>query len=176
MKSEEYPDHFVYSPKAIEFVTVAVETCLFFEKSMEFERDEFVDKCINILALLYFRTSILEIPERSYEDDLERFVSEEDYNYIKNLVESLLGEKDWYLDTFHPDMDYSDTPIAAFVSENIADIYQELKDLAANYQLGEVEIMNDAVAICLESFGEHWGQKLLNALRALHSIKYSLKG
>ena len=173
MKLEGLPNHFVYSPATIEFMTVVAETCLFLEKSMELSRKEFVEKGVNILSLLYLKTSMLEIPERSYDDETERFVTEEDYNYIKSQIEVLLGDKDTYLETFHPDMAFSDTPIAAFISENIADIYQELKDLAANYQLGETEIMNDAIATCLEAFGEHWGQKLLNALRAIHNIKYS---
>jgi len=173
MKLEGLPNHFVYSPATIEFMTVVAETCLFLEKSMELSRKEFVEKGVNILSLLYLKTSMLEIPERSYDDETERFVTEEDYNYIKSQIEVLLGDKDTYLETFHPDMAFSDTPIAAFISENMADIYQELKDLAANYQLGETEIMNDAIATCLEAFGEHWGQKLLNALRAMHNIKYS---
>ncbi|OJV31916.1 MAG: DUF5063 domain-containing protein [Bacteroidales bacterium 36-12] len=173
MKLEGLPDHFVYSPATIEFMTVVAETCLFLEKSIELSRKEFVEKGVNILSLLYLKTSILEIPERSYDDETERFVTEDDYNYIKSQIEVLLGDKDTYLETFHPDMVFSDTPIAAFISENMADIYQELKDLAANYQLGETEIMNDAIATCLEAFGEHWGQKLLNALRAIHNIKYS---
>ena len=173
MKLEGLPNHFVYSPATIEFMTVVAETCLFLEKSMELSRKEFVEKGVNILSLLYLKTSMLEIPERSYDDETERFVTEEDYNYIKSQIEVLLGDKDTYLETFHPDMAFSDTPIAAFISENMADIYQELKDLAANYQLGETEIMNDAIATCLEAFGEHWGQKLLNALRAIHNIKYS---
>jgi len=33
--------------------------------------------------------------------------------------------------------------------------------------------MNDALVACLEAFGEHWGQKLLNALRALHALRFS---
>lgn len=33
--------------------------------------------------------------------------------------------------------------------------------------------MNDALVVCLEAFTEHWGQKLLNALRALHALRYS---
>ncbi|MPN56745.1 hypothetical protein SDC9_204437 [bioreactor metagenome] len=70
-------------------------------------------------------------------------------------------------------MSLSVTPIAAFISENLADIYQELKDFAANYQLADTDVMNDALVTCLETFGEHWGQKVLNALRALHNIKYN---
>ena len=55
----------------------------------------------------------------------------------------------------------------------MADIYQELKDFAANYQLCETDIMNDALADCLTAFAEHWGQKAVNTMRALHTIRYS---
>ena len=173
MEIEKLPDHIVYSPPVIEFVTVAAETCLFLEHAVDLSRGEFVNKSIKILALLYLKTSLLEIPSRVYDEDTERFVTEEDYNDIKGQVETLLGEQDSYLETFHPDMSLSDTPIAAFVSENLADVYQELKDFAANYQLADVDVMNDALVSCLEAFGEHWGQKTLNALRALHNIKFS---
>lgn len=173
MEIENLPDHIVYSPQVIDFVTVAAETCLFLEHASDFSREEFVSKGAKILALLYLKTAVLETPERVYEDMTERFVSEEEYNDLKGQLELLLGEKDSYLETFHPDMSLSDTPIAAFISENLADIYQELKDFAANYQLAETDVMNDALVTCLEGFGEHWGQKSLNALRALHSIRYS---
>lgn len=173
MEIENLPDHIVYSPQVIDFVTVAAETCLFFEHATDFSREEFVSRGAKMLALLYLKTSMLEIPERVYEDMTERFVSEEEYNDVKGQLELLLGEKDSYLETFHPDMSLSDTPIAAFISENLTDVYQELKDFAANYQLADTDVMNDALVTCLETFGEHWGQKTLNALRALHSIRYS---
>lgn len=173
MDTEQLPDHFVYSPPVIEFVTVAAETCLFYERSAEIKKPLFVSKALQLMSLLYLRASLLEIPDRYFEDQPERFVTVEDYNDVKSQIEMLLGEHDVYLETFHPDMSLSDTPIAAFISENLADIYQEIKDFAANYQLGEIEIMNDALVVCLETFAEHWGQKLLNAMRALHQIKYS---
>lgn len=173
MEIENLPDHIVYSPPVIEFVTVAAETCLFLEHAVDFSRGEFIDKSVKILALLYLKTSMLEIPSRVYDDEIERFVTQDDYNDIKGQVEVLLGEHDSFLETFHPDMVLSDTPIAAFVSENLADVYQELKDFAANYQLADTDVMNDALVSCLEAFGEHWGQKTLNVLKALHSIKFS---
>lgn len=173
MKIENLPDHFVYSPPVIEFTTVVAETCLFLEHAVDLSREEFVNKSVKLLSLLYLKASVLEIPSRIYDDETERFVTEEDYNDIKSKVELLLGEQDSYLETFHPDMALSDTPIAAFVSENLADIYQEMKDFAANYRMADTDVMNDALASCLEAFGEHWGQKLLNALRALHNIKYA---
>ncbi|MDD3322301.1 MAG: DUF5063 domain-containing protein [Paludibacter sp.] len=173
MDTDQLPDHIVYSKKVIEFVTVAAETCLFLEHATDFSNQDFVDKSVKILPLLYLNASLIEIPQAVYEEGTERFVNEEDYVFVKEQVEQIMGKDDSYLEVFHPDMALSDTPIAAFISENLADIYQELKDFAANYQLGDIDIMNDALVICLEAFREHWGQKLLNALRALHSIRFS---
>ena len=173
MDTDQLPDHIVYSKKVIEFVTVAAETCLFLEHANEFTKTDFVQKSIKILPLLYLDASLLDIPDSVFEEIPERFVNEEDYQYVHELLEQLLGSDDSYLEVFHPDMALSDTPIAAFVSENLADIYQELKDFAANYQLGDIDIMNDALVACLDAFGEHWGQKLLNALRALHTLRFS---
>lgn len=173
MFNEELPDHVVYSPPVIDFVTVVAETCLFLENASEGGRDEFIDKSVKILPLLYLKTSLLKVPEPVFGDGAERFVTEEDYLFVKEQMEQLLGVDDTYLEVFHPDMALSDTPIAAFVSENMADIYQELKDFAANYQTADTDVMNDALVVCLEAFAEHWGQKLLNALRALHALRYS---
>ena len=173
MDTDQLPDHIVYSKKVIEFVTVAAETCLFLEHTGEFSKTDFVEKIVKILPLLYLNASLTDIPEAVYEDIPERFVNEDDYQFVHQQVEQLLGSDDSYLEVFHPDMALSDTPIAAFVSENLADIYQELKDFAANYQLGDIDIMNDALVACLDAFGEHWGQKLLNALRALHAVRFS---
>lgn len=173
MFNEKLPDHVVYSAPVIDFVTVVAETCLFLENASEGGRDEFIDKSVKILPLLYLKTSLLKVPEPVFGDGAERFVTEEDYLFVKEQMEQLLGVDDTYLEVFHPDMALSDTPIAAFVSENMADIYQELKDFAANYQTADTDVMNDALVVCLEAFVEHWGQKLLNALRALHALRYS---
>lgn len=171
--SEELPDHIVYSSAVIEFVTVAAETCLLLERAADTSREDFIEKSLKILPLLYLKAELITIPESVYDDEPERFVTEEDYLYVKEQVEQLLGAEDSYLEVFHPDMSLSDTPIAAFVSENMADIYQEIKDFAANYQTMDADVMNDALVACLQAFGEHWGQKLLNSLRALHAVRYS---
>lgn len=173
MDTSQLPNHIVYSANVIEFVTVAAETCLFLEHTAEFERDDFIQKSVKLLPLLYLKASMVKIPELIFDDNVERFVAEEDYRFVCEQVERVLGLDDSYLEVFHPDMALSDTPIAAFVSENVADIYQELKDFAANYQHGNEDIMNDALVVCLNAFGEHWGQKLLNALRALHALRFS---
>lgn len=172
MFEEELPNHIVYSQQVIEFVTVAAEYCLLLEHAMEQSKVDFVSNAPKILSLLYLKTAVLDVPEPAFDNDPERFVSEEDYIFVKKQIEQLLGPDDSFLEVFHPDMALSDTPIASFISENLADVYQELKDFIANYQLADQDIMNDALLACLEAFAEHWGQKALNALRALHAVRY----
>ncbi len=164
---------FVYSKNTIEFATVMAETCLFLERAAENSKSDFISKATKLLPLLYLKTSMLDDLSEDSDGFLERFVTEADYMYVKDQVASILGADDSFLEVFHPDMPYSDTPIAVFISENLADIYQELKDFAANFQIGEEEIMKSALFLCVETFAEHWGQKLVNTLRALHSLRYN---
>ena len=140
------------------------------EHTAEIDRHEFIEKILCLLPLLYLKTRLLQQPEALLDGEPQHFVQEEDYNYIQSGVKNLFGTDDAYLEVFLNDIQYSDEPITAYISENMADIYQELKDMAAAFQTGQEEVMNDAVLACLVAFREHWGQKLLNAMRALHAL------
>ncbi len=173
MQKDTPTEDIVYDKNVIEFVTVVAETCLFLERTEEYTRNGFITQAVKLLPLLYLKANLVDVPESMSGEMVERFVSEEDYLFVREKIEHLLGNDNIYLEVFHPDMQYSDTPIAAFISEDLADIYQELKDFAANYSLGITDIMHEALALCMETFREHWGQKTLNALRALHSLRYN---
>lgn len=162
--------HFVYQQPAIEFVTVAVQYCIYLEKIAEYEKEDFLDKILNILPLLYLKARLVPKVDLELDGYTERFVTEQEYDNMRQAVAFKLGADDAYLEVYVEDMRYSDEPITAFISENIADIYQEMKDLACNYQTQNESVMNDALIACLEAFEQHWGQKLLNVLRPLHAI------
>lgn len=162
--------HYVYQQPAIEFVTVAVQLCLYLEQVEGLDKSEFVEKMLCLLPLLYLKARLLPKATEELDGFPERFVSEQEYEDIRQKVAQCMGEHDTYLEVFMEDMRYSDEPITAFVSENIADIYQEVKDLACNYQTRDEAVMNDALVNCIEAFEQHWGQKLLNVLRPLHAV------
>lgn len=163
----------IYARNTIEFVTVAAETCLFFENVRSFEKIEFLQRALKILPLLYLKTSLTECPETIFDEEPERFVTETDYEVIKDSISQVLGESDRYLEVFHPDIQLSDESIAADISEDLADIYQDLKDFLLCYQIGNEDVMNDALALCINSFKEFWGQRLVNCMRALHNALYT---
>ena len=166
--------HYVYQEPAIEFVTVTVQLCLYLEQLAEQEKSDFIEKMLCLLPLLYLKARLLPKANEEMDGYPERFVTEQEYEDLRQMVAQKLGSDDAYLEVFVEDMRYSDEPITAFISENIADIYQELKDLACNYQTREEAVMNDALVSCLEGFEQHWGQKLLNVLRPLHALSLSV--
>ena len=166
-------ESFIYKDSTIAFVTAAAQTCLLVEKSNEYEREEWREQMLRLLPVLYLRTRLVDQEELMTEDEPQRFVTEEDYNYALAGIRNLLGPDDAYLDVFVDQGIYTDEVQTAYISEGIADIYQELKDLAAAFQTGEEVIMHDAVVLCREAFEMHWGRKLIAVMRALHEISDS---
>lgn len=166
-------DQKVFSKNNIEFVTVGVEYCSFIERVTELNKREFTDTIIKILPLLYLKATLLDAEEPEIDIHPEQFVTEEVYEYVRNNIEGLLGNDDTYLEVFQADMQYSETPIVASISEGLADIYQDIKDCISVYRLGNEMTMQEAIFRCRENFATYWGQ-LTNVLRALHAIKYML--
>ena len=162
--------NFVYDEPTIAFVTAAAQTCLLIEKSNEHERDEWIEQLLRLLPVLYLRTRLLDREETLTDEEPRRFVTEEDYNYALVGMRELLGSDDAYLDVFVDRGIYTDEVQTAYISEGLADVYQELKDLAAAFQTGNETVMHDAVIVCREAFRTHWGQKTLAVMRALHAL------
>ncbi|WP_106830100.1 DUF5063 domain-containing protein [Parabacteroides pacaensis] len=169
MEKENNP---VYDRNTIEFVAVALEFCNFVETSSQHSVFDFVNKATKLLPLLYLKATLLPDVEAEEEVEPDLTVTEDMYESIRTKLATLLGEHDTYLDTFHPDMKYSDAPIAAFISENLADVYQDAGNFVALFREGNEDAMREILAICKENFRTYWGGQLLNALKALHTIRY----
>ena len=163
----------IYERNTLEFVTVGLEFCSFIENTKDTVLFDFVDKSTKLLPLLYLKASLLPEVESDDDVEMELTVTEDMYESVKENIANLLGEYDAYLETFHPDMQYSDAPIAAFVSENLADVYQDIGNFISLFRQGNEDIMQEAIAVCRINFKDFWGQPLLNALKALHAVRYS---
>ena len=162
----------IFDRDVVEFVTVAAEFCKYLEQAEGKHRTTFVDTTLKILPLLYLKATLLPPCETLGDDLPEHYVTEETYEVLRMTLVGILAEKDAYLDVFMEDMKYSDQPITRYISEDLADIYQDIKDFIFVFQLGLNETMHDALAICQENFRLYWGQKLVNTLRALHEARY----
>ena len=170
----ERDNQVIFNRNTVEFVTVAAEYCAFLERSESMKRPEFVDTLLKILPLLYIKVSMLPECQPVGDEAPESYVTEEDYEIMRLTLASLMGDKDDYLEVFLQDMAYSDTPIRKSISEDLSDIYQDIKNFVFVFQLGFDETMYDALAICKENFASYWGQTLVNTMRALHDVKYGM--
>jgi hypothetical protein len=162
----------VFSKYTVDFARVALEFCVLVEKIKEGDKKTFVDNMTKVLPLLYLKTAIVPEIKDDYDSEMEHKVTEEMYSQVQENIAGLLGDDDLYLETFHPDIQLSDSPVAVKVSEDLADIYQDLGDFIAVFKNGQKETMNDSLSLCIENFKRFWGQRTVNALRALHFIKY----
>ncbi len=167
-------DNPLYQRDILEFVTVAVQYCAYLEDSEGRSREEFVDTMSKLLPLLYLKGSLLPQYETYSDNMLSDYVTEENYDIIRNNIAYIMADKDDYLDVFVDDMKYSDEPILMTISENLADIYQDIKNFAYIYKQGVEDEMLSALELCNQNFRTDWGQKLVNVLRAIHEVKYTI--
>jgi hypothetical protein len=162
----------VYSKNVIELITVANEFCSFVERSDEMESSDFLSRLQKILPLLYLKASLLPEFESESAEDLEKYVTEVEYNLIQQKILRHTGAGDDYQEVFLPGMQFSESALTASIAENVADIYQDMKDLVMSFRTLDEEVMELALSESQNNFSQFWGQKLVNCLRAVHNLIY----
>jgi hypothetical protein len=167
---EQNLEETVYSENVIGFATLASEYCNLLDTVVLISQKEFIDKLHRLLPLIYIKAIILPDTEPVMPDMIEKDVTQEEWEAVYQTMIKKLENIDEYkeiLDPLNTDEQMNS------LSEGIADIYQDLKDFIASYNMGTVEIMNDAIWDCKKNFKEYWGQRLVNILRVLHYLLYS---
>lgn len=164
----------IYAHDTLEFVTVAAEYCALLEKSEERTEEELVGTLLKLLPLLYMKAQLLPDVDTDGAFVPSDQVTEEDYNYVRDGAYSLLREHDEYeMLVWDEDMQTEESRWCS-VSEGLADIYQVLRNFVAVYQQRVEPCMLDALWQLHDNFELYWGQTLLDTLRQLHRIRYSI--
>lgn len=163
----------VYSKNVVEFVTVATEFCRIIESAGKVPVNDNLQKLQKILSLLYLKAALLPDTEIILEEELEKYVTEFDYNLYNQKWLQALGGNDSFYEVFDPSIQFGSETVTASISENLMDIYQPAKNFVLAYSIGNDKVMNDALYECRYSFTEYWGQNLVNVLRAIHRLVYS---
>ena len=153
----------IYSDKStLEFVTVAAEFCAFVEKAKKFSKKDFVTKLHKMLSLIYLKTTLLTpFSGADSEGEVEAYLSEYEYEYIKRNVSLVLGQSDSYISIFNAASVDEETEQAE-LSDCVADVYHNLKNFVENYRSLSEESAKASRAELLSDFKEYWGVKLLS--------------
>ena len=160
--------------RLLEVVGLAKSYCELCESALEFSREEFIDRTLDLLPRIYwnfFDLSLgVSLDETEYFSD---YVDETLYGQIESTISVIMGGADTFLETFEEDMKYSDTPITSSISECLADIFQPLFNFISIVHDSDGTQLEEAFINCKEDFESYWSQTLCNVLKALNNIKYN---
>jgi hypothetical protein len=161
------------SPNTLAFIALCNEYCNAVEMTRESERQEFIDSMLRLLPRIYISATDLQSDAMMESDTYIDSALEEDYyDSMRRNVALLLGEDDAYLDVFEDDMKYSETPIAASISEGVADLFQVMFNFLETVRNAPTELIQEAVMTMREDFEHYWSLKLCDVLRAINALKY----
>jgi len=158
---------------SIAFVGLCDEYCRALEGAREADRTEFINRMLRLLPRLYI--SATDIPQELCADQefyIDQALEEEYYDAVRRNVEALLGPDDVYLEVFEEDMKYSDTPVAASISEGLTDLFQVFFNFISTIRDTTDEIAGLAIQAVAEDFRGYWSQTLCNTLRALNHLSH----
>ena len=160
----------VYAPEVLEFVRSANEYCQWLEEADQMQALTFIKSSLGVLSKVYHHAVSVEETEPLLEGGNEKFVTEQDWSSVYQKVLHLLGSHNEYLRIAEDEeFDRSDL-VTHHISDDLANIYPDLKDFTLQYRQGIEEIMNDAVWEVMDNFEHYWSNKLLHALQALNTL------
>lgn len=163
------------TPGQLSFIGLCSEYCRAVESSADTDRDEFISVMLKQLPRLYIMATDLPQTGNFVDEEtayLDNSLDEDYYESLRRSIENLLGMDDTYLEVFEDDMKYSDTPIAASISEGLCDIFQSLYNFLDTVRDAPVEVIESALVAEKEDFESYWSRILCNNMRALNALRY----
>ncbi|MEI7594218.1 MAG: DUF5063 domain-containing protein [Bacteroidota bacterium] len=163
----------IYSKNSIEFLTVTNEFCKFLESIDKYRKAETFTFLQRILPLIYLKATLL--PDVDIIDDTMDLspLTEEEYNKINENLSTKFGKDDKYWDIDNQrNFVKEDSIIQISLSEMLSDIYQETKNFVEIFQHGKSDAKQSILFQCRTNFENEWGNKLLSALKVIHSLSY----
>lgn len=164
---------FMYSEEVLELAKSCQNFCKWIESTDETDAKSFATEGLKLLPGIY--SKMISIPDFDpvFDESADKFVSEEEWSRIYQKVSTVLGAMNEYNDFAAKD-EFDRTEITLrTISEDIADIYQDIKDFLEIFRNSPEEIMNDSLWECKANFTSSWGEKLLRVSKAMHAIYLS---
>jgi len=169
--SEARTDDITFSKPVIEMATVANEFCYFFDTVENKDKDVILDFTQRILPLLYLKGSLLPNISPQHPEANERFVTEEQWEKLFTMLREKFGKDDefWIID---PQYINETEPLKASLSENLADIYQDMKDFIMLMQKNTLPARENAISESKQLMANHWGYRIGNIFTQIHHLIY----
>lgn len=163
----------VKGPPVKAFVEAAESYCRLLEQAAANRTGDLFRTLQQALPDLYLKGSQLPKPKYCYEEEPKKFVSEDDYAAMHDILQQKIELVNG-LARMSPGTRPKQHELVSFnLAECLTDVYEELKNFVRLYEIGIPQAMNDAVWICRSSYEMSLGIRLLEGLKMLHAVMYN---
>jgi hypothetical protein len=152
------------NPHIPEMLTVANEFCHLTENIEHYEKEQIITVYQKMCALLYLKGCLLPPFSTEEKDAIERFVTEEQWEIIRQAIKKKFDTQDTF--KYFDDGEIKTSEI----SEQLSDIYQDMKDFILLYKKSISVSQEAAVSEIIRLFKSHWGIKCIILTKVFHKI------
>lgn len=158
----------VYSQAVLDMFTVANEYCIFVEKSDGYGKADIYNYFQKVLPLLYIKGALMPAITVEYPDANERYLTEEQWQHLLHVLRNKFDEDDTFSFS-DPNSDDGST-LQRSLAENLADIYQDMKDFVLLYSKEQHAARENAAHEIGRLYKSHWGHRAIMSLTQLHFL------
>jgi hypothetical protein len=151
------------------FAILAEEYCDVIEQLADLSDQAFVQAVVRLIPALYLAALDLQVVSSGDADLIDGAKdSGVEHLAVDARISDKLGQLDFYWEVFDP---YEEgAPVCGSIGDDLADIYGDLKNALDLYRRGGEAGQRKAVWHWRFTFLFHWGDHLVDALRALHRV------
>jgi hypothetical protein len=150
------------------FVAEARRYCALIEGVEPTGTRSFQKECLTVLLALYQRLLLVPMADPE-EPELAGRISHEEWQAIRDRT-ATRTEHDLYWEVFEPFARDKPDPIYGSISDDLADIWREVRVGLLTFDSGKPNCVQSAVWHWRFSFGFHWGHHLADAIRAFTAL------
>ena len=129
---------------------------------------EFLLECAILLPQIYSLSH--QLPDVELPDDDSTEENEEEVESPMGKITKLLGKYDLYSTVFDPITDAD--ALKTTMSDDLSDIYRDLKRGLIKYDTGEEQDRREAIWEWKFNMEIHWGEHVVGVLRPIQSLVY----
>jgi hypothetical protein len=153
-----------------QFAGFAERYCRLIEEAQLYNKAAFLREAQPLLFALCSRAMELPDLEPDSESVLESEITDAAWRQVFNSLGTLLGKHDPYRVVFDPIDPEESEPVCGSLSDDLADIYRDLKN--GLISRNSPEKLAEVIWEWKFSFQNHWGRHATEALRVIHSLLY----
>lgn len=150
------------------FVDVAGTYCSLIENHGDVSVDVLCERLQELLPLLYYHAVQLPEPESMYPTS--RDISHREWKSLFDELREKFGDGDSYWCVYNPLKLGKNDPLRSGLSDDLADIWRDLKNGVIEWQHASQESRRQIVYSWHFSFHSHWSDHVVDALRTINRI------